>query len=93
MDLRVQLYYDLGALCEEMQDENQAVAAFTELVRILDNPQTLLDLGTANPADLAEEASSIYERIIHLCIQANQYDRACAFLATPRPSIRSWLGD
>ena len=34
------------------------------------------DLDTANPTDLAEEAATTYERIIHLCIQASQYDRA-----------------
>jgi tetratricopeptide (TPR) repeat protein len=81
VDLRVQLYYDLGALCEEMQDNDQAVAAFIELVRILDNPQTPLELGTINPADLAEEAASIDERIIHLCIEAHQYDRALRIFA------------
>jgi tetratricopeptide (TPR) repeat protein len=76
VELHVQLCYDLGALCEEMQDHDQAVAAFTELVRILDNPQTLLELATANPAELSAEAASIYERIIRLCIQVRQYDRA-----------------
>jgi tetratricopeptide (TPR) repeat protein len=76
VDLRVQLYYDLATLCEEVQDYDQAVASFTELVRILDNPQTVLELANANHAELGEEAASIYERIIHLCIQVQQYDRA-----------------
>ncbi len=76
VELRLQLYYDLGGLCEEAQDHDQAVAAFMEVVRILDNPQTALDLGAVHHADLGEEAASTYERIIQICIQARQYERA-----------------
>jgi tetratricopeptide (TPR) repeat protein len=76
VDLRLQLYYDLGALSEETQDYDQALTAFTELARILDNPQTPLELGTTSTTNLAEEAASTYERIFNICIQAGQYDRA-----------------
>jgi tetratricopeptide (TPR) repeat protein len=75
-ELRLQLYYDLGALCEETQDYDQALTAFTEFARILDHPQTALELGTANPTNLGEEAAGAYERVFNICIQAGQYDRA-----------------
>src|SRR5262249_26852379 len=75
IELRLQLYADLGALCEEAQDYDQAVAEFMEVVRILDNPQTSLDHGGANQAGLGEQAARTYERIIQLCIQAGQYER------------------
>jgi tetratricopeptide (TPR) repeat protein len=75
-ELRLQLYYDLGALCEETHDYDQALTAFTELARSLDNPQTAVELGSANPTNLAEEAASTYERIFNICIQAGQQDRA-----------------
>jgi tetratricopeptide (TPR) repeat protein len=84
VDLRMQLYYDLGALCEETQDLNQAVSTFTELVRILDDPQTALNLAGVEHADLGEEAASIYERIINICIQDHQYDRALSIFAQAR---------
>lgn len=76
VDLHLQLNYDLGALAEEARDYDQAVTAFMEVVRILDNPQTAVELDAVNHTDLAEQAARTYERIIQLCIQASQYDRA-----------------
>ena len=75
-DLRMQLYYDVGALYEEGQDYDHAVAAFTELARILDNPATALELDAGDHTDLGEEAARTYERIFNICLQARQYDRA-----------------
>lgn len=80
-DLRLQLYYDLGVLSEEAQDYDQAVTAFTALARLLDNPQTALELDGVQHPDLAEEAASSYERIINICIQARQYERALGVYA------------
>jgi tetratricopeptide (TPR) repeat protein len=84
-DLRLQLEYDLGVLSEEAQDYNQAVAAFTELARSLDNPQTAQELDGVSRTDLGEEAASNYERSINLCIQAHQYDRALRIFSEAQP--------
>ncbi|HLJ92360.1 MAG TPA: tetratricopeptide repeat protein [Gemmataceae bacterium] len=84
VDLRLQLSSDLGSLCEEAQDYDQAVMAFREVVRILDDPQTELDLADTNHTDLGKEASSTLEHMIQLCIQARRYDRALQIFAEAR---------
>jgi tetratricopeptide (TPR) repeat protein len=84
LDLRLQLLYDLGLLCEETQALDQALAALGEVVKILDDPQPLLDLGGINQAELRDQAASTYERMINLCIGAKQYDRALALFAEGR---------
>jgi tetratricopeptide (TPR) repeat protein len=81
LDLHVQLAYDLGALCEEMKAYADAVDAFQEVVKILDNPQPLLDLGGFDRIQLQEQAANTYERMINLCIANKEYERALALFA------------
>jgi tetratricopeptide (TPR) repeat protein len=85
INLRMQAYYDLGSLSQEDQDYDQAVAAFTELARILDNPQAARELDGVSRTDLGEEAATTYERVINLCIQARQYDRALRLFTEAQP--------
>jgi tetratricopeptide (TPR) repeat protein len=73
---RVQMQYDLGVLTEDAHDYDDALAAFADVVKVLDNPQLLLEHGSFNRNDLAEQAANTSERMIKLCIQAKQYDRA-----------------
>ena len=81
LDLRVQLLYELGLVCEELKAYDPAVAAFREVARILDNPQPLLDLGGYSPAELQDQAADTFERMIKLCIDAREFDRAAALFA------------
>jgi tetratricopeptide (TPR) repeat protein len=80
-ELRLHLQYDLGVLCEDAKDYDAAVNAFQEVVKVLDHPQGSLDLGTYNQAELADQAANTYERMIKICIQAKQYDRALKLFA------------
>ncbi len=80
-DLRTQLHYDLGVLCEEAQAYDQAINAFHEVVKFLDNPQAPFELPVFSRAELNDHAANTYERMINLCIQARQYDRALSFFA------------
>src|SRR5262245_54322416 len=70
LDLRIQMCYDLGAWSEEAQEFNEAVAAFEQVARVLDNPKPLLDIGAFDVQQLAEQATTTYERMIKVCIQA-----------------------
>jgi tetratricopeptide (TPR) repeat protein len=80
-DLRAQLSFDLGVLCEELKDYEQAVTAFHDVVKILDHPHALLDLGPYSRDEIQEQAANTYERMIKICIQAKQYNRALTIFA------------
>jgi tetratricopeptide (TPR) repeat protein len=80
-DIRAQLYYELGALRAAAQEYDAALAAFSEVVKILDNPLPLLELGSLGRDELAEQAAGVYERIVRLCIDAGQHDRALQLFA------------
>src|SRR5262245_31374322 len=93
-ELRAQMQYDLGAWCEEAQEYDRAVRAFGEVVRILDNPTALLDAGSFDVENLAEQAANTYERMIKLCIQARQFDRALELFdraSKKHPTLRGRL--
>lgn len=75
-DLRAQYLYELGVLREELGQVDLAVAAFLEVVAILDHPFALLELGALSRREIEEEAASTYERAIRLCIDAKKFERA-----------------
>jgi tetratricopeptide (TPR) repeat protein len=77
-DRRVQIQYELGQLAEQTQAYDQAITAFGGVIQALERPQAALDLGTSEEK-LKEQAATTYERLIRLCIQARQYDRALTY--------------
>jgi tetratricopeptide (TPR) repeat protein len=79
VDVLLQLRYDLGVLCEETQAYEEAVAAFAQVVKLLENSQGLADLDDIDPKQLKEQAANTYERMIKLCIDARLHDRALAY--------------
>jgi tetratricopeptide (TPR) repeat protein len=72
----VQMYFDLGAVCEEAGELAQAEAAFGEVVKILNRPEVLLEAGPFSREQIDAEAAKTYERIGRVCIQAKRFDRA-----------------
>lgn len=74
-DIRAQLLFDLGVLYEQAQEIDPALASFAEVVKILEKPDSL-GIGPYNPEQLRDQAANTYERMIKLCIQARQYERA-----------------
>jgi tetratricopeptide (TPR) repeat protein len=81
LDQRLQMYYDLGAVAEELKDYRQAADAFIRVVEALDSPQAPYELDEVKPADLRRQAVDIHERIVKLCIKAGDYDRALSLFA------------
>jgi tetratricopeptide (TPR) repeat protein len=78
-DLLVQLYFDLGALCEDAKDLAKAESAFQEVVRILvEKREHLLDMGPYSPEQLDQETAKTSERLGQVCMKAGKYDRAVA---------------
>lgn len=75
-ELRAQVLHDLGGLCESLNDYDTALSAYEEVAKLLEKPEALLDAGPFNADQIREQAASTCERIIKVCIQAKQYDRA-----------------
>lgn len=75
-DQLVQMQFDLGTLLEEVKDYAQAEAAYREVVKILEKPETILDLGPYNREQIQAESAKTYERIGRVCIQQKRHDRA-----------------
>jgi tetratricopeptide (TPR) repeat protein len=75
-EVRVQICYDLGILCTELKDAFGALEAFGEVVKILGRPEPLIENGLSNREVLREQAANVYERMIKLCIDVHQHERA-----------------
>ncbi|HEV8060803.1 MAG TPA: tetratricopeptide repeat protein, partial [Gemmataceae bacterium] len=75
-DLRSQYAFSLGRLREELGQCDQAVAAYLQVVKILDQPYQLLETTGLTREEIAEQAADTYERMIRTCVAGKQYDRA-----------------
>src|SRR5437588_119511 len=80
-DLRLRLHYDLGSVCEELQQFDQALAAFALVVKGLESAQAPVELDSLSQAEIQQQAASTLERMIKLCIEARQYDRGLTLFA------------
>ena len=84
LDVQVQMSFDLGVLYEELREYNRAVYTFNRVAGMLDNPQVLLEVPGFNQEMLSDQAAGIYERIIKICSDQKQFDRAIAFFEKAR---------
>jgi tetratricopeptide (TPR) repeat protein len=75
-DLRSQIAFSLGRLREDLEQYDQAVAAYLEVVKILDQPYQLLETTGLTRDEITEQAADTYERMIRACVTAKQYERA-----------------
>ena len=57
------------------------MAAFREFVKILDNPQSFLNMGGFSADEIKDQAAETYERMIKLCIDSKDFERALALFA------------
>jgi tetratricopeptide (TPR) repeat protein len=80
-DIRAQMYYELGVLHAAAQHAEQAVTAYLEVLKILDNPLPLLEVGTLSRAELADQAAGVYERVVRLCLDTGHEERALELFA------------
>jgi tetratricopeptide (TPR) repeat protein len=76
LELQLQFQYDRGALCEEVKDYDHCLAAFAEVVRILESPEAGLELEALSDQQLKQQAAATYERMVKIGIQAKQYELA-----------------
>jgi tetratricopeptide (TPR) repeat protein len=86
LDVRMQIVFDLGVLCEETKRTDAAIERFSEVVRVMESPDKAAELGAVDPTELRQQAASLYDRLIRLCIDAKEYDRALALFAEARKS-------
>jgi pentatricopeptide repeat protein len=84
-DQIAQINYDLGAVCEDLQEHDGAVSAFHEVVKVLNKPHLLLDAGSFSRAEIQEQAANTYERMIRICVRAKRYNRALELFEEARP--------
>ncbi len=75
-DLRSQYAFTLGRLREELGQCDQAVAAYLQVVKVLDQPYQLLETTGLTRDEIAEQAADTYERMIRTCVAGKEYDRA-----------------
>jgi tetratricopeptide (TPR) repeat protein len=77
-DLTLQMYQDLGELCESARDYESAAAALTEAGKILEHPEALLELSDLDRDETRQRAADVYEHIGRIWLQARQPERAVA---------------
>jgi tetratricopeptide (TPR) repeat protein len=78
-EIRVQAAFDLGTICEQLHEDAQALDAYREVVKILDNPQILPETHGFDEQVLRRQAASVYEKMIRICIDQKNYDQAISF--------------
>jgi tetratricopeptide (TPR) repeat protein len=87
-DVLHQMYFDLAVLCENAQDFSQAARAFAQAVKILENPDALLEVGPFDPSEITARAAELYERLGRACVQAKKYDQAIDAFQKARAKAR-----
>ena len=75
-ELRVQFAFSLGRLREDLGQFEPALAAYGQVVKILDQPYQLLETTGLTKEEIAEQAADTYERMIRTCVAGKQFDRA-----------------
>jgi tetratricopeptide (TPR) repeat protein len=75
-DVGVQIFFELGSLYEDAKEYGKAVLAYREVIKVLEKPEALIDLGPFQPDLIIKEAARTYEKIGRVHVQAKQYDQA-----------------
>jgi tetratricopeptide (TPR) repeat protein len=83
-ELKMQMGFDLGVLCEDLKEDDKALAAFKPVVAILENPEPLLEEGPATRAEIDSQACDLYERMAKLCLRGKKFDQATFYFAKAR---------
>jgi tetratricopeptide (TPR) repeat protein len=77
-ELLLQMYQDLGGLCESAKEYEQAAAALGEAAKILDHPDALLEVADLDREDVRKQAAEIYEHVGRVWLRARRHDEAAA---------------
>src|SRR5262249_10185318 len=75
-DVRAQVWFDLGVLCEEAEDWQRAEQSFREVADVLDNPGAILAQGPYSRDEINAQAAETCERLGRAWLKAGHPDRA-----------------
>ena len=78
LDIRAQVFFDLGQLQEVGGDLDKAEKSLREVLTILDNPAALMEQGPYNRDEIVTQAAETYERLGKLYLKAKKSDQAIA---------------
>jgi tetratricopeptide (TPR) repeat protein len=78
LELRAQIFYDLGLLQEEAGELDKAEKSLREVLAILDHPAALLEQGTYNRAEITAQSAETHERLGKLYLKAKKSGEAVA---------------
>jgi tetratricopeptide (TPR) repeat protein len=76
LDIRAQVFFDLGQLQEEGGELDKAEKSLREVLKILDNPAALMEQGPFNRDEIVTQAAETYERLGKLYLKAKKRDQA-----------------
>lgn len=76
LEVRAQVFYDLGVLQEEAGALEKAEKALREVLAVLDNPAALMEQGPYNRDEIVAQAAETYERLGKLYLKSKNTDKA-----------------
>jgi tetratricopeptide (TPR) repeat protein len=78
LEIRAQVFYDLGQLQEEAGQLDKAVQSLREVLAILDDPAALLEQGPYNREEIVAQAAETYEYLGRVYLKAKKPTEAIA---------------
>jgi tetratricopeptide (TPR) repeat protein len=76
LEVRAQVFYDLGLLQEEAGELDKAEKSLREVLTVLDNPAALMEQGPYNRDEIVTQAAETYERLGKLYLKSKNPDKA-----------------
>jgi tetratricopeptide (TPR) repeat protein len=76
LDLRAQVFYDLGMLQEEAGDLDRAEKSLREVLTVLDEPSALLEQGPYSRDEIDTRAAETYEHVGRMCLKGKRTAQA-----------------
>ncbi len=78
LEVRAQVFYDLGQLQEEAGELDKAEKSLREVLTILDNPAALMEQGPYNRDEIVKQAAETHERLGKLYLKSKKTAEAIA---------------
>jgi tetratricopeptide (TPR) repeat protein len=78
LEIRAQVFYDLGQLQEQAGELHKAEKALREVLAILDNPMALMEQGPYNRDEIVTQAAETHERLGKLYLKSKKSAEAIA---------------
>ncbi|HTU93696.1 MAG TPA: tetratricopeptide repeat protein [Gemmataceae bacterium] len=76
LEVRAQVFYDLGMLQEDAGELDKAEKALREVLTILDNPAALMEQGPYNRDEIVTQGAETHERLGKLYLQSKKTSQA-----------------